>query len=146
MGANGNNNGWVIGPDAPGGVHYLETGDNALVVRGSPTVTSANFLLDGRALFYHDVITFGTTTLPTLQTTLVRATDTDGVVITTASGAIVCQSEESGNLKVPYDLVCNNTVTATALEAASVEASLVRARDANGIVIITSGGAIVCQS
>jgi hypothetical protein len=97
-------------------------------------------------LFYHDVITFGTTTLPTLQTTLVRAIDTDGVVITTASGAIVCQSEESGNLKVPRDLVCNNTVIATALEAATVETTLITAGDTTGLFLTTSSGAVFAKS
>ena len=117
-----------------------------MVIRGSPTSTNANFLLDGRSLFYHDVITFGTTTLPTLETTLIRARNTDGVVITTAGGGIVCQSAETGDLVVPHDLQCTYTVTAATVEATTVETTLIKAGDATGLFLTTSGGGVIAKS
>ncbi len=109
-------------------------------------MTSANFLLDGRALFYHDVITFGTTVLPTLETTLIRArNDTDGVAITTATNAVVCQAEANGILTVPFGLVCGGTVTATELECPTVNATLIR-RGPCSLTLTNSDGSIIAQS
>jgi hypothetical protein len=51
---------------------------------------------------------------------LIKARDTtDGLVLTTSGGAIVCQSAENGNLVVPHDLLCSNMVSASSLEATS---------------------------
>ncbi len=82
----------------PGDYHYLDTGESALVVRGDSRTIAANFLQNGNALFYHDVTTFGTTTTPTLQTTLVKARNAAGLVLTTSGGTVMCQSAENGDL------------------------------------------------
>ena len=63
--------------------------------------------------------TFGITTNPTLQTTLVRARDASGVVVTTSSGTTVLQSSEDGDLVVPHDLQCTGEVVASGLRATS---------------------------
>ena len=105
--------------------NYLETGEDALVIRTSTNEIAANFLgasagsLQGSALFYKDVTTFGVTTTPTLQTTLVRARDSTGLVLTTSDGTTVLQSSENGNLVVPHDLQCSGEVTASGLRANS---------------------------
>jgi hypothetical protein len=97
--------------------HYLETGTDALVIRGTNEI-AANFLgagagaLEGNALFYKDVTTFGTTTTPTLQTTLVKARNATGIVLTTSGGTTVLQSAENGNLVVPHDITCSGNITA----------------------------------
>ncbi len=104
--------------------HYLETGEDALVIRGTNEI-AANFLgagagaLEGNALFYKDVTTFGTTTTPTLQTTLVKARNATGLVLTTSGGTTVLQSEENGDLVVPHDLQCSGEVAAGSMRANS---------------------------
>ena len=104
--------------------NYLETGEDALVIRGENEI-AANFLgasagaLEGSVLFYKNLTTFGITTNPTLQTTLVRARDAAGVVVTTSSGTTVLQSSEDGDLVVPHDLQCTGEVVASGLRADS---------------------------
>ncbi len=104
--------------------NYLETGEDALVIRGENEI-AANFLgasagaLEGSVLFYKNLTTFGITTNPTLQTTLVRARDAAGVVVTTSSGTTVLQSSEDGDLVVPHDLQCTGEVVASGLRANS---------------------------
>ncbi len=100
--------------------HYLETGADALVIRGTNEI-SANFLgssagsQEGNALFYKDV----TTTTPTLQTTLVKARNATGLVLTTSGGTTVLQSAENGDLVVPHDLQCSGVVAAGSLRGNS---------------------------
>jgi hypothetical protein len=104
--------------------HYLETGEDALVIRGTNEI-AANFLgasagsQEGNALFYKDVTTFGTTTTPTLQTTLVKARDATGLVLTTSGGTTVLQSAENGDLVVPHALQCSGVVAAGSLQGNS---------------------------
>ncbi len=104
--------------------HYMETVTDPLLIRGTNEI-SANFLgagasaLEGNALFYKDVTTFGTTTTPTLQTTLVKARTATGLVLTTSGGTTVLQSAENGDLVVPHDLQCSGEVAAGSLRANS---------------------------
>ncbi len=51
--------------------------------------------LEREGLFYKQRNTFGITTTPTLQTTLVRARDSTGLVLTTSDGTTVLQSSEN---------------------------------------------------
>jgi len=99
---------WTSGPATPGGFHFLDVGAEGLALQNPAGPVDIQFLNDGTAIFYTDVDVRGTlealvAICPTLNTTLIKARNSTGVILTDNNGSI-CLKAINSDVVVPNEL------------------------------------------
>jgi hypothetical protein len=97
------------------GFHDIDIGSKGLLVRPTTSTVAANFLPSGNVIFYKDVTTFGTSSLPLIETTTIKARNVSGLSLNNSSGQVVLEATEDGSIRIPNALACG-AVTATAFQ------------------------------
>jgi len=129
---------------------FIDVGAAGLTLRDTAGAITTEFSGTG-AVFHTDVEVQGTATCPTVHTTLLRALDNQGVVLTNSTGTICMQTQESGDCKIPQDLSVGN-VAASSVNVSgiatcpTVHTTLLRALDNQGVVITNATGTICMQT
>jgi len=101
-----------------GGYHYLDVGDNGLSIRTPTGLLTADFVAN-ETVFHADVrvcnelLVQGIATCSTLESTLIRAQNATGLVLTISSGGIFVQTQESGDCVIPNGLRAGSVATAS---------------------------------
>jgi len=100
---------WTSGPASSGGYHYIDVGELGLTLRNSAGLINTEFLNNGTALFYTDaevrgaLVVRGEKTAPTLNTTLIRASDSKWLILTSNNGTRRMKAN-NGDVVVPNEL------------------------------------------